>query len=212
MNALINIEEIIQNDLDIEEQRKTLYYLHKSGMDTPLVNSLQVLLHEQLLVPVPNPGPFHKVAQLYRRIVFLPLFKTFIILFFILNLIIRATVALLSIFYPGIVKLGLLFSNPHISAIELNNLTYLQIIELAALFISACFVISGIVYIRNSRGKAYKMFEWSVLINILITQVFSFYYSQLQAIIGLIFYITILIVLRFMQKRDFQISLEQKKL
>jgi Ca2+/H+ antiporter len=68
--------------------------------------------------------------------------------------------------------------------------------------LSGVFVFLGIYYLRKSRLLAYRMFEWSVLVSILLTYVFVFYKEQFAALAGLTFNVLILIGLRIMIRRE----------
>ncbi|MGH7850904.1 MAG: hypothetical protein ACREOP_11440, partial [Thermodesulfobacteriota bacterium] len=57
-------------------------------------------------------------------------------------------------------------------------------------------------YLRKSRLLSYRMFEWSVLVSILLTYVFIFYKEQFAALAGLLFNVLILIGLRIMIRRE----------
>jgi len=68
--------------------------------------------------------------------------------------------------------------------------------------LSGVFVFLGVYYLRKSRLVAFRMFEWSVLVSILLTYVFIFYKEQFAALAGLSFNLLILIGLRIMIRRE----------
>jgi hypothetical protein len=78
----------------------------------------------------------------------------------------------------------------------------LPVIEHSASILSATFIIVGILRLTRSRISAYRWFLRSTLVNILITQVFMFYYSELTAIGGLIGHLLVYFALRFLIKRE----------
>ena len=64
------------------------------------------------------------------------------------------------------------------------------------------FVLLGVYMMRKSRLSAYRMFERSVLVSILLTYVFIFYKEQFAALTGLTFNLLILFGLRVIIKRE----------
>lgn len=75
-------------------------------------------------------------------------------------------------------------------------------IQTVSSLISALLILIGIVRLRYYRLDAYKWFRRSVLVSILITQVFVFYDSQLSGLGGLLVYIIIYAGLRYAISRE----------
>ncbi len=72
--------------------------------------------------------------------------------------------------------------------------------QTVSLLVASLLVVIGFMRLPSSRLDAYRWFQWSVLIQILITQVFVFYDSQLSAIsqvfINLILYLALALMIR----------------
>ena len=77
--------------------------------------------------------------------------------------------------------------------------------ELVSTIVSITLAIAGVVILRFSRYRAYFLFKYSILVSILITQLFVFYREQFSAVFGLLFNVVVLSGLNYM------ISLEQAK-
>jgi hypothetical protein len=75
--------------------------------------------------------------------------------------------------------------------------------------ISLALVLIGVARLPRSRAEAYRWFERSVLISILVTQVILFWQDQLAALTGLVWDLALLTVLRFLiRQEDARASLE----
>jgi hypothetical protein len=57
----------------------------------------------------------------------------------------------------------------------------------ASSLVTAALIIAGLIVWHRSRLRAYRFFKLAVLVALLITQVFAFYYDQLSALIGVVF-------------------------
>ena len=69
--------------------------------------------------------------------------------------------------------------------------------EIISSSLAGLLTIIGISRIRYGRLSAYRFFRYSLLVSILLTQIFTFYHNQLTALLGLIFNIVTLISLRY---------------
>ena len=216
MNAARQVEEMIQQDLDEEEKKQMLYYLSKSDSQSPLVAGLQQAVLSQQLVPVPHPGWWKKmkngVRHIYRKVAELPIFPTLIMLFFIIQLGLKTVYFFLLIFFPRLNLDRLVGVAPLILPANPDKSTILLAGELFSLFIAAIFVIWGVIRISRSRLEAFSLFEKSILVNIFLTQFFSFYRHQLGALAGLLLNIFILTIIRYMREQEFIISIEKQNI
>lgn len=62
--------------------------------------------------------------------------------------------------------------------------------------------LAGIFRLRRSRLEAFRHFERSVLVTVLLTQVFAFYRREFFALTGLAFHVMLLVSLRYMMDRE----------
>ena len=79
---------------------------------------------------------------------------------------------------------------------------HIPLLEQAASYVSALFFVIGVIRLRHSRIAAYRWFMRGTLVNILVTQVFMFYYSELAALGGLIGHGLVYFALRFLIARE----------
>jgi hypothetical protein len=76
------------------------------------------------------------------------------------------------------------------------------ILERGASAVSTAFILVGVLRLRRSRLSAYRWFQRSTLVNILVTQAFMFYYSELAALGGLLVHVLIYFALRLLIDRE----------
>jgi hypothetical protein len=204
VNALRGLEEVALRDLDEDEKKKVLGYLAKSDPDNPLTAPVMELIIGTIPLPAPEPGIYSRAKtgfrKLYERIADSSYFRAGITVFFLLQLL--ATLA-----YVAVITLSMGFGKERLvnfRALEniAVNLTFVDRARIFSSLLSGVFVFLGVYYLRRSRLLAYRMFEWSVLVSILLTYVFVFYKEQFAALTGLSFNVLILIGLRIMIRRE----------
>ena len=74
--------------------------------------------------------------------------------------------------------------------------------QLVFSFITAVFVALGAFYMRTSHWRAFRWFQRSVLVSILLSQPFLFYREDWSALPTLAFNLSVFIVLEFMIQRE----------
>lgn len=181
MNALVLLEEAVQNDLDKEEKTKYQKLLENAGNYHYLTKEL-LSLTDNLTIQKAKSGSFMKfLRQIIKSIdnfIQSNHFQKIIIAVFILQLVI----AVLTIFFLGIFELKNIpsffftFPQKHIFA---------SWGEFISILISAVLSFAGLLLLRFSKQRAYMLFKHSLLISVLITSFFSFYRLQFAALIGL---------------------------
>lgn len=130
-------------------------------------------------------------------------FRTGIVIFFLLEFFVTlGYVVFFTLFFGlGIEKLINIRVLENI-ALKLTGLTFIDKAQIFSSLLSGVFVVLGVYCIRKSRLSAYRMFERSVLVSILLTYMFISYKEQFAALTGLLFNVLILIGLRIMIKRE----------
>jgi hypothetical protein len=207
INALRGLEEAALRDLDEDEKKKVLGYLARSDQDNPLTAPVRDLIIGTDPVPAPEPGIYGRAKKgfrnLYERIAGSRYFRAGITVFFLLQLFVTLA-------YVAVITLSIGFGKErlmNIRALEnitvtLGDLTFVDRARIFSSVLSGVFVFLGVYYIRKSRLLAYRMFEWSVLVSILLTYVFVFYKEQFAALAGFTFNVLILVGLRIMIRRE----------
>jgi len=202
LNALRVIEEVVVRDLDEDERRKAEDYLRAGGSASYLHVALQKVLSHAVTVTPKSPGLIERaksfVADIYRSAARQWWFSFGVIAFFLGQLGIQLLYAFILVFIIGL-GWNEIFDFRLINRIIVNflHLTFVDWIEIGFSLLSGAFVMWGIVCMRRSRLKAFAWFERSILISILITQVFAFYKEQFSALLGLFLNIAVLFAVRF---------------
>jgi hypothetical protein len=207
LNALREMEEVALRDMDEDEKERALNYLSRSEPRNPLVADLQGALSRTDLISPPSLSLYARTKRsatnFYSAVARLPWFTFGIICFFIAQLIIKIVYVFVLIFFVGlgwerILDVRLISS----LAGQVEHLTFIDWAEIASSFLSGFFVLCGVLQVRRLRLFAFRMFARSILVSIYLTQVFAFYKEQFSALVGLVFNILILIVLRFMISQE----------
>jgi hypothetical protein len=191
INAMQLAQDAVLNDLDRDEEKQARVYLKKADHKNPITKSLRALLHEVEAITPPKPSMLtrcvRRIKHVYYRITNWRRIMTVVIIAFVINA---------------------LYVILDTANVFVNNLT-LSFSESARLYcaiFAGLFVIAGLIILRYNRLRSYRYFKIAVLINIFLTQVFTFYQDQFEALIGLSIYILLLLFL------DYGIAREREKL
>lgn len=202
LNALRLIEEIAVRDLDERERRNAHLYLQRSGSENLLTKTLEGVLRNVSVIPARRVSLIEKikniVAGFYRRVARLWWFPFAIIAFFLGQLGIKLLYSFILVFIIGLGWNEILDAGIARRIVErFRHLSFIDGVEIGFSLLSGAFVLWGILRMRRSRITAFEWFARSILISILITQVFAFYKEQFSALFGLLLNIGVLIALRF---------------
>lgn len=207
INALQEMEEVVLHHLDEEERNQTLKYLANADVNDPLVTALQAALWRKQLTPKPAATLFergrHLVKSVYTRAASARWFHLAVIFFFVGQLIFKLLYVWVLIFFVGLEWRQILDVRV-VGAIaaRMQQLSFIDIAELASSLFAGAFVLWGVLRLRRSRLTAFINFERSILVSIFLTQVFVFYQEQFHALLGLAFNLVVLVALRYMISRE----------
>lgn len=194
VNSINEMREIPIGLHTDDEKKLILYGLKHSDSTNQFVTSLKGLVGEMETEGQGNPGFYLRVRSAifrwYRNVTSRRWFSPLVIAFFILQFIGLVIFVLITIF------------EPEDTADQLSNLTFSDWAILISDIFSGIFIAWGILLLRQSRLRAYRMFERSVLVQILIGQMFLFYQDEFSAAPGFIFYLLLLLAIRFMTQRE----------
>lgn len=207
VNALRETENVALHDLDPDERRRALVFLDRSDPANPLVAALRRALRDAPVVPGPSPGIAARLARAaratYRRLVGHRWFSRGLILFFVVQLALKLLYG-----FALFVYLRVESSRSTVLAVlarltnRLESPTFAEWAELGASLLSGLFVLAGVAALRRSRLAALRMFQRSILVTLLLTQVFMFYLEQFSALTGFALNLLILVALNYMVERE----------
>lgn len=190
INAMQLTQDAVLHDLDRNEEKQALAYLKKADHKNPITGALRSLLHEVEKIPPPRPSMvtrcIRRVKNIYYKIANWQRIMTVVVIAFVLNAL-----------YVILDTVNVFVNHPTLSFSELARLY-------CAIF-AGLFVIAGLLFLRHARLQSYRYFKIALLINIFLTQVFTFYQDQFEALIGLSIYILLLLLL------DYGIGREREK-
>lgn len=210
VNSIELFKDAVINDLDREEQKRAMEYLQKADSDDAIVRTLSDLYRNFAHIKTTTPSLLSRLKKtlhkFYISLIRKKWFKTAIIVFFLFQAIISMIIGGFLLFTRNLSILPALLLSHSFSTESFNT------IHLVTTLISLLLILFGITRIYASRLSAYLMFKRSILISILISQVFAFYYDPLNAFATLIFNIVILTALNYMieSEREIQMKKEQK--
>lgn len=191
INAMRLTQDAVLNDLDRDEEKLARAYLKKADHKNPITRSLHALLHEVQTISPPKPSILtrgvKRIKNEYYRVANWQRIMTVVVLAFFLNVL-----------YVVLDTANVFVNNVSLSFSEWARLY-------CAIF-AGLFVIAGLIMLRHARLRSYRYFKIALLINIFLTQVFTFYQDQFEALIGLGIYILLLLFL------DYGITREREKL
>jgi len=206
MNAIHELEEVAQSDLDKEEKEKVAGYLAECDQNDPLVSELKGALSKIELVPVPEQGYYvrlrTRLATFYRNIATTNWFKWVIIAFFgaqvAFNLFYVFVLVTLKLLSWDVLNVGIIES----LAGELEKITFSDYAYLTSSLFAAGLALWGLTLFIKSRLRAFQMFERSVMVSLFLTQVFIFFQAQFWGLAGLIIYLLVYVALRYIIARE----------
>jgi hypothetical protein len=207
VNALRLMERLAFHGLDEGDRDLALLYLSRSDPAHPLVPAVRDLISRAELIPRARPGFFIRsrsaLREFYRRAARLPGFPAVITAFFVAQLAMSLVYAVVLVFFFGLgwVRIARVGLFAHFAE-RIQDLTFVEGMQLTSSLLAGVFTLLGVIRIRGSRLRAFEMFERSILVSILFTQVFSFYREQFSALLGLLVQALILIGLRFVIEQE----------
>jgi len=86
--------------------------------------------------------------------------------------------------------------------LEHDGVSFTEWMQVAGTLASAILIVVGLIRWRGSRARAYRWFERAVLVDILITEVFTFYDAPGAATVGLAVDIVLLIAVRIAARHE----------
>jgi hypothetical protein len=194
VNAINEMRELPIGVSTREEKKLILYNLGKSDADNPLGDELREIMGRFDPEAAGQPGRFARIKEgfynWYRGLTARRWFSKVVAGFFIVQVVGSIGIVLTVLFDPGELLA------------QIDGFGFSDWAILASNMASAFYITWGVLLLRRSRVKAYSMFERSVLVQIFIGQMFLFYKDEFGAIPGFVFYLLLLLAIRFILQRE----------
>lgn len=192
-NALRDLEEVLVDDLDEDERARILEHLDRANSDDPLVQALRERVATTTLVPKAHLHWSRRAStwllSAYRRLAASDWFVRGAIVFFVGQLVVKLG-------YAGWLAWGKLRSGQELLPSMAMDVSEAGLLVSSVL--SALFVADGIrVLLGGRRVAALRRFQGSVLVTLLLAQIFQFNLEQWSALTGLALHLLLFFALRF---------------
>lgn len=194
-NALSLLREERDGALDAETKREILSLLGQANPTDPLVPILRERVRDAPIVERRNLSPYAfvktRLADWYQGIAGRRWF----------------TATLLTVMVLGVLANFATFATPILGAFDENGVDneshdFVAWFQGGAAAATGALIIAGLIVWRRSRLNAYRLFKFSVLVALLIGQVFAFYYDQLSAMIVTVWLLLLYAVLSYVISRE----------
>ncbi|VVB75059.1 Uncharacterised protein [Candidatus Tiddalikarchaeum anstoanum] len=190
VNAMEMVREVVLNDFNPEEKKKAKEFLKKSDKKNPIIKAISGIISGISTIPKKEKNFIarlsDKVNNFFSAIIKSRSFATLMMSFFTLVSMVQIISALNMLWLDkSFSNYGFFFSSS----------------------VSGMFILFGIYFlIRKRRLTSYKMFKFSVLISIFLTQFFLFFEEELSAVTNILLS---LIILKILQNLIYQKELSQ---
>lgn len=196
VNSIEIMKDAVNNELDPQEKKKALLYLSRSNPENHISLTLKELYAELDTIHQPEPSLLRavqiEIKQLYEALINKRWFKRGLIIFFLIQAGISLMIALLLLIEKNTFVLPALLLSHTFTSESFNGLHFITTLA------SSIFVLLGIMQIYTSRLEALRWFKRSVLVSVLLSQVFAFYFHPTRAFATFLFNILILTSLNYM--------------
>lgn len=210
LNALDQFEEAVLSDLDAYEKASINRLLDKADQRSPITRELRALLKGIDAVEPSQPNLFYrlisKIDALYRRFWLSRSSNRVVSTILILQAVIFLMVSVYTVFENFTDIATILTASDYKSKLLIG--------ELLSSVLAAGFVVYGAVRITLSRVSAFEQFRRATLINLFLTEFFSFSRIEFGAIPGFIGNLVLLGALQYVlyqEKRLHSLPYNQTK-
>ena len=193
LNALSMTQEAAVHDLDKAERNQALVYLAQADPKHPLVPVLTQVLQQTASV-TPARSRWHRWSRdtqaLYERIIAQPKGSKIFNWLFLLNTF---------LFFVAIVYFFM-------QTLADNHAGIGSYLELVSAAVPPCIILVASVVRRKDRLQRYRLFSIALLMNIFVTQFFSFYHDQFSALPGFLINVIFYVGVRSLIKHEQQLQ------
>lgn len=181
LNALMEFEEAVSRDMDETEKARVKALLLQSDTSSPVTRQLLALLDSVKTIRTPGKSMWRRVLaksdQLYTKFWQQQNSNNFVRIFFIGQAILLLVI-LLAVQFASIDDIASLFRG------DVGYGTWLLVGEIVSALAAAAIVARGAYILPVSRLRSFELFRQAALVNIFLTEFFSFSRIQFEALPG----------------------------
>ncbi len=196
INSIEIMKDAVMNELDSQEKQRALLYLSRSDTNSPIKKTLQQLYTQLETIHPPHPSLFRSIQieakMFYHGLIGKLWFRRALIVFFLTQALISILIAILLLIERNTSVLPALLLSHTFTSKSFNSIHFITTL------VSGLFIVLGIMKLHNSRIIALQWFKRSMLVSILLSQVFAFYFHPARAFATLLFNVLILTTLNYM--------------
>lgn len=211
-NAIDLIKDGAVRGLDEPDKRRALDYLDHADQSDRMVGTVRKLVSEADLIPTQEPRwPVRAARRLHGSYVGLidrSWFPRAMSAVFIAWAVLSLLQILGLVFATALEGDGIKVALNEVGS-DVEKLTFVNVATIASSLVAGAFMIAGVYKLRSSRLAAYRMFDRGLLVEIFVTQVFTFIESQFSAVFGLLINLALLATLRYMMREETDLELRE---
>lgn len=199
LNALVELEEAIAQDLDKSERAHIYKLLDASDKNSAITRHLRDFVDSIKISAQEKPSKFRefirKVDATYKHFWNQRGSNTLVRLIFVIEILVLTSGVIFTV-YNNVDDIEALFN---------GSLTYgeeLLIGQVAASVVAGGLVLYGLSRLAKSRYEAFEQFRRATLINIYLIQVFIFIRIEFDALPGLILNLIMLLLITFVLRQE----------
>lgn len=204
VNALHELEEAVLHDFQTDERERALRWLAPLAPDDPLGRPLAALVHGAPTVAARPPGRLARLAArtlaAYRTLARRRGFARALVAVLVAQLVVKLAAVAVVVLRPGGVET--IAARVVLLSPRADDLALAEWLQIGSSLLSAALVAAGVAAARRSWPLALRLFQRSILVSILFTQVFMFYREQWAALVVLALNVLLLVALDYMRAHE----------
>jgi hypothetical protein len=194
LNALAQLEEAIEHDMDPTEKARAHDLLSRADSRSRITKQIQSVVDSVELVPENQPRQItlllRKFDGAYRRFWSLRSSNRLVRVFFVVETLV----------FVIAVSWGIFLNLDDIRQLVTGAGTYdhwMIACQVVASIVAASFALSGAIYLPQSRAIAFEQFRRATLINLFLTEFFVFSRVEFRALPSFVFNLVILLLVTY---------------
>ena len=207
MNAMQELGAAMLHGVDNYHREHFSNYLEKSRLDSQLADVVRGWLSQVEQIQPPRKGLLsrikRRVHEFYDSVADTRAFSSTVVVVFVVDMLSKIVHIFAVIFLSRVRPEKIAESRilEHLIG-KVVDLSFAEWAQLAPTILSSALMLIGVLSIKRSRLFAFRMFYASIMVSLLVTQVFTFYREQFYATVWLFINLILYFALRFVINRE----------